>query len=87
MENKVQERHVFKRWSELTEEERTRNNILSRAAVEWMKKNPGVMLTYRKMNECGLKHFYRWHVDEFNYTHQWSRMVIEKDGIVIRKEE
>lgn len=79
------ERHVFKRWAELTEEERTRNNVLSRAATTWMVEHPGITLTYKTMNHCGLNHFYRWYVEDYNATHQWTKMFIEENGIVVRR--
>ena len=79
------ERHIFKKWNELTTEEKERNTMLSRAAVEWMVKNPGKLLSYRAMNKCGLLHFYKWHVDDYNATHQWSKMNVKEDGIVIER--
>lgn len=81
------ERHVFKRWNDLTTEEKERNSILSKAAVEWMKKNPGKLLTYSEMNQCGLLHFYKWHIDDYNATHQWTKMEVKEDGIVIERTE
>ncbi len=81
------ERHVFKRWNDLTNEEKERNSILSRAAIEWMVKNPGKLLSYNEMNKCGLLHFYKWHVNDYNATHQWTKMKIKEDGIVIERAE
>lgn len=79
------ERHIFKRWNELTTEEKERNTMLSRVAVEYMVKNPGKLLSYKEMNKCGLLHFYKWHVDDYNATHQWSKMNVKEDGIVIER--
>lgn len=81
------ERHVFKRWNDLTNEEKEKNSILSRAAIEWMVKNPGKLLSYNEMNNCGLLHFYKWHVNDYNATHQWTKMKIKEDGIVIERAE
>lgn len=79
------ERHIFKRWDELTTEEKERNTMLSRVAVEWMVKNPGKLLSYKEMNKCGLLHFYKWHVEDYNATHQWTKMHIKDDGIAIER--
>lgn len=79
------ERHIFKRWNGLTTEEKERNTMLSRVAVEWMVKNPEKLLSYKEMNKCGLLHFYKWHVDDYNATHQWSKMNVKEDGIVIER--
>ena len=79
------ERHIFKRWNELTTEEKERNTMLSRVAVEWMVKNPEKLLSYKEMNKCGLLHFYKWHVEDYNATHQWTKMNIKDDGIAIER--
>lgn len=79
------ERHLFKRWDELTKDEKEKNSILSRTAVEWMVKNPGKLLSYKEMNKCGLLHFYKWHVNDYNATHQWTKMNIKEDGVVIER--
>lgn len=81
------ERHLFKKWNELTTDEKERQTILSRAAVEWMVKNPGKLLSYKEMNKCGLLHFYKWHVNDYNATHQWTKMNVKENGIIIERVE
>lgn len=81
------QRHLFKKWNELTTDEKERQTILSMAAVEWMVKNSGKLLSYKEMNKCGLLHFYKWYVNNYNATHQWTKMNVKEDGIIIERVE
>ena len=41
--------------------------------------------TYKEMNKCGLLHFYKWHIEDYNATHQWTKMNIKENGIVVER--
>ncbi len=73
--------HCFKKWSALSQEEKQRNTILTNAAIEWMRKNPGSLLTYSEMNSTGLLHVYSFKLNDYNATHQWTQIKVENDGL------
>lgn len=75
--------HKFYRWQDLTNDEKQKVCILTREAISWMVQNPGVVLTYESMNKTGLDHVYRFHIDDYNFTHQWSQIKVLENGLVI----
>lgn len=77
--------HTFVKWTDLTSEERIENARLSRIVVKYCNENIGSIVTYEQMNRMGLKHFYKWFIDDYNAVHQWTKLVNTDLGIVMVK--
>lgn len=62
--------HSYKRWSELTIEEKERNRQLTYMAFLFVTRNKRTLLSYDQMNKNGLDHIYSFFIDEFNNSSQ-----------------
>lgn len=77
--------HIYYAWKDLTVEERERNLILTNAAFEWCRKNPGKLLSFKTLNRSGLFHIYRFKIDDYNAVHSLSQIVCTTDGIYMEQ--
>lgn len=59
-------KHIFYRWSFLTEEEKKDNIEKTRILFDFLTKNPNKKVTFEQMNNIGLNHLYKFNVDDFN---------------------
>lgn len=59
-------KHIFYRWSLLTEEEKKDNIEKTRILFDFLTKNPNKKVTFEQINKIGLSHLYKFNVDDFN---------------------
>lgn len=72
---------LFYKWNDLTLEEKNKNILLTNTAFRWCEEHPGQLLTFETLNKNGLNHVYRFKLDDYNFTHQWTQIKVENDGL------
>lgn len=71
-------KHIFYRWSALTEEEKKDNLVKTRILFSFCENNPNTTVTYEQMHKIGLKHLYKFLVDDYNAKSDHEMVVDEK---------
>ena len=59
-------KHVFYKWSDLTDQQKSENTEKTEVLFSFCEKNPGITVTYEQMNKMGLNHLYHFKVDKYN---------------------
>ena len=76
-------KHIFYRWSLLTEEEKKDNIEKTRILFDFLTKNPNKKVTFEQMNNIGLNHLYKFNVDDFN-AKSLHEIEIDETGCICR---
>lgn len=76
-------RHIFYRWSLLTEEEKKDNIEKTKILFDFLTKNPNKKVTFEQMNNIGLHHLYKFNVDDFNARTE-HEIEIDETGCICR---
>lgn len=76
-------KHIFYRWSLLTEEEKKDNIEKTRILFDFLTKNPNKKVTFEQMNNIGLNHLYKFNVDDFNAKTE-HEIEIDETGCICR---
>lgn len=76
-------KHIFYRWSLLTEGEKKDNIEKTRILFDFLTKNPNKKVTFEQMNNIGLNHLYKFNVDDFNAKSE-HEIEIDETGCICR---
>ena len=76
-------KHIFYRWSLLTEEEKKDNIEKTRILFDFLTKNPNKKVSFEQMNNIGLNHLYKFNVDDFNAKSE-HEIEIDETGCICR---
>ena len=50
-------KHIFYKWSDLTDQQKSENTEKTEVLFSFCEKNPGITVTYEQMNKMGLNRF------------------------------
>lgn len=75
--------HIYYRWSLLTEEEKKDNIEKTGILFDFCEQNPNKTVTLKQMNNIGLKHLYKFLVDEYNAQSD-HEMTVDETGCTCR---
>ena len=70
------------RWSDLTPEERSIVAKKTRLLIGYMNEHRGEMVPWNLVNEL-VEHVYKFFLDDYNCTHQWTQVKFNDNGIWI----
>lgn len=76
-------RHLFKRWTDLNLTEKANVCTKTRVLFEYLTKHPNQMVSYEAINNMGLNHLYKFHVNDYNFTHNNTEIMTLEDGVIL----
>lgn len=72
------------KWSELTEDQKQRHNIIANYVVKYCSQNIGEYVTWESLDkQLSYPHIYSWIFDNYNNSHQNTEMIWDNTGIMI----
>lgn len=71
------------RWEELSQESKDKLLVLKNATIQYLVMNPYKKVSWETLNKSGLWHWYNWFSNDYNYSHQWSKIQWDDEGIYL----